>query len=64
MEEYAFYKIKEKISEDDILRREKIEIMECVFYNKVKEKNFIYSIETKTINYGKNYLFFVFKEEK
>ncbi|CAD8053349.1 unnamed protein product [Paramecium sonneborni] len=64
LEEYAFYKIKENLSVNQQAATEQTEVMEGVFYNQLKEINIIVSIDIKTINYGKNYLLIVVKEEK
>ncbi|CAD8135439.1 unnamed protein product [Paramecium pentaurelia] len=64
LEEFAFYKIKQNLSVDQQQPKEETEEMEGVFYNQLKEKNVIVSIDIKTLNYGKNYLLIVIKEEK
>ncbi|CAD8139757.1 unnamed protein product [Paramecium pentaurelia] len=64
LEEFAFYKIKQNLQDEQQQPNEQSEQMEGVFYNQVKEKNIIVSIDIKTINYGKNYLLIIIKEEK
>ncbi|CAD8139183.1 unnamed protein product [Paramecium octaurelia] len=64
LEEFAFYKIKQNLSADEQLLKEEAEEMEGVFYNQVKEKNVMVSIDIKNLSFGKNYLLLVVKEEK
>ncbi|CAK85296.1 unnamed protein product (macronuclear) [Paramecium tetraurelia] len=64
LEEFAFYKIKQNLSVDEQQSKDEAEEMEGVFYNQVKEKNVIVSIDIKNLSFGKNYLLLVVKEEK
>ncbi|CAD8133039.1 unnamed protein product [Paramecium octaurelia] len=64
LEEYAFYKSKQNSSDEQQQSSEQTEQMEGVFYNQVKGTNIIVNIDIKSMNYGKNYLLIVVKEEK